>query len=559
MLTRLDIKDFALVEELVVDFASGFSAITGETGAGKSIMLDALGLVLGDRASPELIRSGAATADLSAEFSVTGIAGAVVWLENRDLSDPDAPDCCLLRRTLGADGRSRAYVNGRPVTLQDIRELAEHLIDIHSQHAHQSLLRRDTQRLLLDEFGGHGQLVRDLNRAHSHWRSSVEELETCQRAQAESAERRALLSYQIEELDRLNLADGEFPDLVVQQKRLAHADAHARRLATTLAGLDEDDDAVTALLGRLLHALEDIEDDHPSLTTARELLESARVNCEEATSELRRYADLLEPDPERLEVIDARLGELHELARKHRIRPEELSDLHQSIAGELASMADDESRLEALAHTVAEARATMLGLAAKVSKARTKAAKRLEAAVTAQLVELGMKHARFEAHLETLDDGECGPTGLERVDFRVSANKGVAAGPLGKIASGGELSRISLAIQVVTAATSRIPSLILDEADVGIGGRTAEVVGRLLRDLGGHTQILAVTHLPQVAALAHQHLAVEKSDQESARVTIRTLDEDERVGELARMLGGVEVTAQTRAHATEMRTRAASA
>ncbi|MCC5885633.1 MAG: DNA repair protein RecN [Gammaproteobacteria bacterium] len=559
MLTRLDIKDFALVEALVVDFASGFSAITGETGAGKSIMLDALGLVLGDRASPELIRSGASAADLSAEFSVTGIAGALHWLESRELSDPDAPESCLLRRTLGADGRSRAYVNGRPVTLQDIRDLAEHLIDIHSQHAHQSLLRRDTQRLLLDEFGGHGQLVRDLTRTHGHWRSSVEALEACQRAQAESAERRALLSYQMEELDRLNLTEGEFPELVSQQKRLAHADAHARRLATTLAGLDEDDDAVTALLGRLLHALEDIEDDHPALTTARELLDSARVNCEEATSELRRYADLLEPDPERLEIIDARLGELHDLARKHRIRPEELSALQQSIADELTGMADGESRLEALAQTVAEARAAMLELATKVSKARAKAARKLEAAVTGQLVELGMKHARFEAHLETLDDGECGPTGLERVDFRVSANKGVAPGPLGKIASGGELSRISLAIQVVTAATSRIPSLILDEADVGIGGRTAEVVGRLLRNLGDHTQILAVTHLPQVAALAHQHLAVEKSDQDSARVTIRTLDEDERVGELARMLGGVEVTAQTRAHANEMRTRAASA
>lgn len=559
MLTRLDIKNFALVEELVVDFASGFSAITGETGAGKSIMLDALGLVLGDRASPELIRSGASTADLSAEFNIADITRAATWLAGRDLSDADAPESCLLRRTLGADGRSRAYVNGRPVTLQDIRELAEHLIDIHSQHAHQSLLRRDTQRLLLDEFGGHGQLVRDLTRAHSHWRASLETLEASQRAQKETAERRALLTYQLEELEQLNLEAEEYPQLVAQQKRLAHADAHTRRLATTLAGLDEDDDAVTALLGRLLHALEEIEDDHPALTTARELLASATVNAEEATAELRRYADLLETDPERLETIDARLGELHDLARKHRIRPEELSALQEGITRELASMAYGESRLSALAQTVADAEKAMLGLAAKVSKVRTKAARKLEAAVTGQLVELGMKHARFEAHLEALEDGTCGATGLERVDFRVSANKGLPPGPLGKIASGGELSRISLAIQVVTAATSRIPSLILDEADVGIGGRTAEVVGRLLRNLGEHTQILAVTHLPQVAALAHQHLAVEKSDQDTARVNIRTLDEEDRVSELARMLGGVEVTAQTRAHANEMLTRATSA
>lgn len=559
MLIRLDIKDFALADRITVDFRSGFSAITGETGAGKSVMLDALGLILGDRASVELIRTGAGSADLCAEFDVSGIEAARTWLSERELTDPDAPELCLLRRMLGADGRSRAFVNGRPVTLQNVRELAEQLIDIHSQHAHQSLLRRDTQRLLLDEYGGHARLAREVAGAHGHWRALIDEFEALARANAEGNERRALLAYQLEELDAVAPDAGEYVELGVQQKRLAHAEEHARRLAGTLAGLDEAEDAVTALLGRLQHELAAIDDDHPALGSARELLETARVSSEEATAELRRYADLLEPDPERLAVIDARLGELHDLARKHRIRPEGLAPLRAEIAAELETLGSSEARSEALAAEAEAARLALLTSARKLTAARKRAAQRLEASVTAQLTQLGMKHARFEVELEPVSDDACGPGGLERVEFRVSANKGISPGPLGKIASGGELSRISLAIQVVTAATSRVPSLILDEADVGIGGRTAEVVGRLLRSLGEHTQVLAVTHLPQVAALAHQHLAVEKSDQEAARIRIHTLDEDARVAELARMLGGVEVTEQTRAHASEMRRRAVGA
>ncbi len=559
MLIRLDIKDFALADRISVDFRSGFSAITGETGAGKSIMLDALGLILGDRASVDLIRTGASSADLCAEFDVSDIDAAQTWLSERELTDPDAPEFCLLRRTLGADGRSRAYVNGRPVTLQDVRALAAQLIDIHSQHAHQSLLRRDIQRLLLDEYGGHAPLAREVADAHGHWRALLDELEALARAHAESNERRALLQYQLDELDAVEPDTDEYAELVAEQKRLAHAEEHARRLASTLAGLDEEDDAITARLGRLQQELEAIDDDHPALASARELIETARVSGEEATAELRRYAAMLEPDPQRLEVIDARLGALHDLARKHRIRPEALAPLREDIAAELESLSSSEERSEVLAAEAEAARLALLDAARQLSAARKEAAKRLEATVTAQLTQLGMKHARFEVELEPVADEDCGPAGLERVEFRVSANKGIAPGPLGKIASGGELSRISLAIQVVTAATSRVPSLILDEADVGIGGRTAEVVGQLLRSLGENTQVLAVTHLPQVAALAHQHLAVEKSDQEAARIRIHTLEEDARVAELARMLGGVEVTEQTRAHASEMRRRAVGA
>lgn len=560
MLLRLDIKDFTLVDQLVVEFGPGFSAITGETGAGKSIMLGALALILGDRASPDLIRTGAASADLCAEFALTHIPRAKRWLETRDLLDPDAPDSCLLRRSLAEDGRSRAFVNGRPVTLGDVRDLAEHLIDIHSQHAHQSLLRREVQRRLLDEYGQHIALAREVAHAHARWQQQVAELEALLQAAADSAERRQLLAYQLEELDALAPGEEEYGDLVGAQKRLAHADENARRLAATLAAMEEDESAVASVLGRALFELDEIDDDHGSLTAARDMLHTARVHCEEATAELRRYADVLEPDPERLATIDARLGELHDLARKHRIRPEGLAQLWQQARCDLEAMDGGDERTRVLEAEVAAAHDALLECARKLTSKRKKAATRLEKAVTGQLVELGMKHARIEIDLETLPEAECTANGLERIEFKVSANKGVAPGPLGKIASGGELSRISLAIQVVTAATSRTPSLVLDEADVGIGGRTAEVVGRLLQRLGDHTQVLAVTHLPQVAALGHQHLAVLKSDREGpGNISIRTLIEAERVEELARMLGGVEVTAQTRAHASEMRERAASA
>lgn len=558
MLTRLEIHDFTIVSHLSIDFARGFSAITGETGAGKSIMLDALGLALGQRGSADFIRPGAEQADLSAEFSLSHNPEARAWLESHDLGDPDQPDLCLLRRTLSADGRSRAYVNGRTTTLQSVRELAQQLIEIHAQHAQQSLLGRDTQRQLLDDYGQHQRLATTVAGHHRELQRLDDALAELEAAAQASAERQQLLRYQLEELDALQPADDEYDELVVQHKRLANADSNAQRLASANALLDDDEVTVSALLAQVLQQLEHIDDSHPALEASREMLRSAQVNCEEALGELRHFADALEPDPEQLQTLDDRLGALHDLARKHRIAPEELPAHHRALAQELDTLAGNEARGDDLRRQRDTARTTLLDAAGKLSRAREQAATRLARAVTSQLKALGMKNARFSVELEPLPDDQCNAHGRERIEFQISTNPGMAAGPLHKIASGGELSRISLAIQVITAATSRTPSLVLDEADVGIGGGTAEVVGRLLRELGTHTQVLAVTHLPQVAAQAHAQQAVEKTERRGhSSLSIRSLDARERVAELARMLGGVEVTAQTQAHAEEMLERAA--
>jgi DNA repair protein RecN (Recombination protein N) len=474
---------------------------------------------------------------------------------------PDDPAGCLLRRTLGRDGRSRAFVNGRPATLQLVRELADHLIDIHSQHEHTSLLRRDVQRRLLDEYGGHAARVDAVAEAHDRWQGLAAELARLTAAADEQADRRQLLGYQLEELDGVAPAADELDALEVEQRRLAGAEDAIRRVDGARGALEEDEDALADRLGRVLAALEAVDDPHPRLVSAREMLESARVNLDEAADELRRYADGLEPDPERLQQLEDRLGVLHDLARKHRVRPEQLAALHASLREELDALGGDAARLAGLGDEVAAAREALETAGAALTKARGKAVKRLQKAVTAQLAELGMKDARFEVRLAPLADG-CGAHGAESVEFLVTANAGMDPGPLGRVASGGELSRISLAIQVITAETSRVPSLVLDEADVGIGGRTAEVVGRLLRRLGEHAQILAVTHLPQVAALGHAHLAVEKTAGTRTRpagTRIVPLDDEERIAEVARMLGGVEITDQTRAHASEMLARAADA
>lgn len=561
MLARLDIRDFTLVEALSVEFPEGFSPITGETGAGKSILLGALALVLGDRASADLVRKGAAGADVSAEFDLASNPEARTWLAERDLVDADDENVCLLRRTVSNEGRSRAFVNGRQTTLQDVRALSEHLVDIHSQHAHTSLLRRHTQLLLLDEFGAHRDLAREVGTLHGTWRRLADELRSLREAAQDQADRRQLLAYQLEELEALAPSAEELEGLETEQRRLAGAEAAIERLVQARSGLEEDDDAVVDRIARITALLEDVDDPDPRLSAAREMLASARVHAEEAADEIRRYTDDLEPDPQRLAQVEQRLGALHDAARKHRVRAEELAAHHESLRAEHEALDATDARVEVLEQEMTAASEALLKKAKALSAARKKAATALAKAVTAQLAELGMKDARFLPTLVPLDDDSCGPAGLETIEFRFCANAGTDPGPLARIASGGELSRISLAIQVVTAETSRIPSLILDEADVGIGGRTAEVVGQLLRRLGAHTQVLAVTHLPQVAALGHTHFVVMKGagSGKIAATRIERLAEDARVAELARMLGGVEITDQTRAHASEMLERGRSA
>lgn len=548
MLCHLEIQDFAIVDALTVTFEAGFTTITGETGAGKSIMLDALGLVLGDRAQGRLVREGRRSAQLAAEFSVAAIPKAQAWLDAQSLRDPDAPDRCLLRRTLTEDGRSRAYINGRTVTLGELRALAEQLIDIHAQHAHQSLLRPAIQREQLDSFGQHEALVEAVAEAFEACQDATLELERLRSAQAERRDRQALLRYQLEELDTLNPQAGEGPALEQTQRRLAHAEETLLALRQCRGALLEEDGAVADQLRRLEHQLSQLRDEAPALTSARNLLMEARVNVEEAADALRRYEDNLDPDPEALAEAENRLSALHDAARKHRVELDALAAHHEALAEELASLDADDGALEQLSAAQAALAQALHDAAIRLSKARSTAAKALETAVSGELQRLGMKTARFVVALPALEAP--GRHGQEGTEFQIATRKGATPGALGQIASGGELSRISLAILVVTAASAQTPSLVLDEADVGIGGGTAEIVGQLLKTLGAHTQVLAVTHQPQVAAQGSHHLRVRQAGTEAA---IEVLSEEERIEELARMLGGLKITAQTRAHAAEMR------
>ena len=424
MLARLDIRDFTLVEHLSVEFPQGFSPITGETGAGKSILLGALGLVLGDRANPDLVRAGADGADVSAEFDVGAIPEARAWLAERDLLDPDDERVCLLRRTIGADGRSRAFVNGRPTTLTDVRALAEHLVDIHSQHAHTSLLRRDTQLRLLDEYGAHRALAEEVAGLHENWRRLGTELAELRAGARELADRRQLLAYQLEELDELAPQADELAGLEAEQRRLAGAEETLANLAGSRSALEEDDDAVVDRLARVLAVLEQIDDPDPRLASAREMLASARVNAEEAADELRRFGEGLEPDPQRLRALEDRLGALHDAARKHRVRTDELAAHHETLRAEHAALDASDARLDALEAEVADAEAQLLKRAGALSKARRKATTALAKAVTQQLAELGMSDARFVPELLPHDGNACTAAGLETVDFRFRANAG---------------------------------------------------------------------------------------------------------------------------------------
>ena len=548
MLCHLEIQDFAIVEALSISFSGGFTTITGETGAGKSIMLDALGLVLGDRAQGRWVREGRPSADLSAEFSVTQIPKAQGWLAAQSLTDADEPDRCLLRRTLTEDGRSRAYINGRAVTLGELRQLAELLIDIHAQHAHQSLLRSAMQREQLDSFGQHEALAQAVTEAFDRCQESTRALERLRAAQAERQDRQALLRYQLEELEALAPEPGEADALERNQRRLAHAEETLRTLGQTQAALAGEDDALTDRLRHLEQRLGTLQDPAPALGTARDLLAEARVNIEEAVDALRRYEDGLEPDPEALAEADARLSTLHDAARKHRVEVDDLAPLQGRLSNELAALDADDSALEALEATQAQEAKALQKAADALSQARKHAAEALAGQVTVQLQRLSMKAAQFSVSLTPLPAP--GRHGQEQIEFQIATRKGASPGPLGQIASGGELSRISLAIRVVTAASAQTPCLVLDEADVGIGGGTAEIVGQLLKTLGNHAQVLAVTHQPQVAAQGTHHLRVR---QDGTQAAIDTLSEAERIEELARMLGGVKITAQTRAHAAELR------
>lgn len=551
MLNRIDIRNFAIVEQVAVELGDGMTVLTGETGAGKSILIDALNLALGDRADSGVVRHGAERAEITASFIIDNIEAAQHWLTAREL---DAGGDCLMRRTVTHDGRSKGYINGQPVPMQALRELGEMLVDIHGQHEHQSLLRPEMQRQLLDDYAGHGALVNELAALYQHWKNACHDLQNLTRVASERTARRELLHYQVQELEVLNLGEAELEELSEEHIRLNHAAKLLDACQAQLQNLYENDEV--SALNLLTHAVrefEQLQQLDKRLAATTELLATGVIQVQEGVTELRHYVDNLELDPARLSLIDQRLANVHELARKHKVAPAELPLLLVKLAQELTELKDADVRLDHLQTEITRAAGAYRDLAHKLSSSRAKAAHELAERVSANMQQLNMPGGRFESILEPLADEQFSASGSERVEFRVSANPGQPLRPLAKVASGGELSRISLAIQVITAQNGRIPTLIFDEVDVGIGGGVAEIVGQQLRALSNNRQVLCVTHLPQVAAQGHNHIQVSKQTaQDHTRITLNTLPMAKRREEIARMLGGVKITEQTVSHAQEM-------
>ena len=547
MLLSLSISDFVLVERLSVDFESGFSVLTGETGAGKSILLDAISLVLGERADAGVVREGAARAEISAEFAPQAESGLSDWLRENDLASEE--DVLLMRRVVESSGRSRAFINGRPATALQLKEAGEYLVDIHGQHAHYSLLKAVEQRRLLDAYGGSAELAGETARAFRSWREAVARRESAQNQAGEQDAERERLAWVEQELAALDFTLPGWQDLQETHRRLAHAADLASGAQNACEILDAEDAGVLSRLRTLRASLTDLAAIDGALNEPLALLENATETLHEAARELLRYADRVDLDPEALNLAEQRLTAVQTAARKFRLRPEEIPDQLANTRDKLQQLGAA-TDLAALARLEADAEKAYLGLAKTLSTQRGAAAGRLGQAVSAAMQQLSMQGGRFEVGLIQVG---AATHGLEDVEFRVSPHAGQGVKPLAKTASGGELSRIGLALQTVLSGTSGAPTLLFDEVDSGIGGGVAEIVGRLLAELGGSRQVLCVTHLPQVAARAARHYQVSKENRAGKAVSsVAKLNHPQRVEEIARMLGGVRLTDATRAHAEEM-------
>ncbi|MBP0620291.1 DNA repair protein RecN [Cupriavidus consociatus] len=561
MLRSLSIRDFVIVDTLDLDFTPGFTVFTGETGAGKSILIDALALVLGERADAGIVREGAPRASISATFSTHPALDA--WLAERELNaeDEDGAGSVLLRRTVDAGGRSKAFINGAAATLAQLREVGDQLVDIHGQHAHQLLLRPDAQRLLFDAHAGLTQQAGAVAEAWRAWRACVRQREAVEHQSREMQLERERLEWQVGELDKLNPQPGEWEEIQAEYNRLSHAAGLIDGSRAALDALSEADGSVLSALNTIVHRLQQLADVDPALRDVLAALEPAQVQAEEAAHSLTRYVDRLELDPERLQAVEERMQALHATARKYRLPPEQLPEELLTRRQQLDDLQAAQDLNKVMAREAA-AKAAYLTLAQHLSHARKQAAQALSAAVTDAMQGLSMAGGSFVAALNTLEEGQS--YGMEQVEFLVAGHAGVSARPLARVASGGELARISLAISVITSEASPTPTLIFDEVDTGIGGAVAEVVGRRLQELGRARQVLCVTHLPQVAAQAGTHLLVSKEttdggDGSVTRSRIRVLDPAGRVVETARMLGGATVTATTLQHAEEMLAQGADA
>ncbi|WP_455206079.1 DNA repair protein RecN [Kaarinaea lacus] len=555
MLSEIHIRNFAIVESLTIELNNGMTVLTGETGAGKSILLDALNLALGGRADSGTIRSGSKRAEISAMFDLNAKPNILAWLKENDLDDDSN---CLIRRTVNSDGRSKGYVNGYAVPMQSLRELGDLLVDIHGQHAHQSLLKKDNQRQIVDDFAEHNHLLEQVHQTYRHWRSLKKQQHDLAKSKEEREARIDLLTYQTKELEELNLTVEEIETVESDYAKLAHANQIREGIEQIIFNLEENESSsVVRLVGQAHNQLEDLKRYDDKLAASAELLNDIHIQLSEGISELRHYLSDLDIDPKQLEWLNERLGALHDLSRKHHVDAKELPQLLTTLSTELANLLSQQDHSENLDQEIETAEAAYLDSATKLSASRRQQAEVLQQRVSKIMQQLGMKHGQFNVAFESLE--EFSAHGLERLEFMVSMNPGQPSKPMSKVASGGELSRISLALQVIIANKGRIPTLIFDEVDVGIGGGIAEIVGLKLRELSHNRQVLCITHQPQVAALAHNHLHVSKSSsKDTTQTEVKPLNEEQRQNEIARMLGGLEITQQTLSHAKEMIDRSKS-
>ena len=541
MLTRLRVRNLVVIPSLEIEFGPGLTVITGESGAGKSVLLDGLGLALGARASTDRIRRSASRAEAAAEFTLAENSDCSRFLEDRQLANPDDPGRCVTRRTLDRNGRSHAFVNDAPVTRATLAGLGETLLDTHAQGEGMRIARRDVQLSLLDDFGVPAKERRKLADAWRDWRRALSERNALEAPGDGDHDAAALLDYQLQELDELDPKPGEYESIDAEHSRLSQVDALRESAARATAGLSETDPLRMAAseIGRL-------EASDPTLESARESTDAALALIDNALADLRRYAERLEPDPERIAELDARIARMHDIARKHRAEPRDLPDVHAEIADRIAARSARSDRRAALDTEVARLEATYRSAALHVRKIRQKTAKSFGQQVGGCMRTLGIAGGSLSVAFSEA----CNERGLDAIEFLVATNPGQPPAPLGKVVSGGEQARIALAITVVAAERSELPCLVLDEADIGVGGVTADTVGRMLRRLAGRAQVICVTHAPQVAALGNQHLSVARSGKSGVAIT--ALSRDERVEEVARMLSGASVTEQARANARDL-------
>jgi DNA repair protein RecN (Recombination protein N) len=550
MLCQLSINNFAIVRFLELDFKAGMTSITGETGAGKSIAIDALGLCLGNRSDANTIRPGATKTEVSARFTLHDVPLAKRWLEDNDL---DAEDGCILRRTINNDGRSRAYINSNPVPVSQLKAIGQLLIGIHGQHAHHAMLKNDHQLALLDSYANHKLLLDAVSASYQRCKQVENELKHLEQAQHERISRQQLLQYQVEELNEFNLGLEEFDEIEQEHKRLANGTDLIERCQAGLHLLTESDEGnIESLLNKVASIADTLQGYDESLAPIGTMISDALIQVQESASEIESYLSSLELDPEHFAYLEKRLSTAMQLARKHHVSADKLALHHQALMSELAELADDETKLDGIRQQLESTRNAYLTNAQKLSQSRSRYAKELDKLVTQSIHELNMPKGKFTIQINHNPDN-ISVNGCDSIEFMVTTNPGQPLQPISKVASGGELSRIGLGIQVITARKVATPTLIFDEVDVGISGPTASVVGRMLRSLGESTQVLCVTHLPQVAGNGHQHMFVNKFNKAgSTETTMQALDKDQRVKELARLLGGDVITENTLANAREL-------